>query len=114
MEQLPKRLKENKYLLYSLYKAEPKLRSAIIKNSTPNLIKTLSEISLNTLKGNIEHTPEIRKKLKKYKKKIRCLACSKQSTSSKRRILVQKGGFLPLLIGSVLSGIIGELLQKYG
>lgn len=112
MAQLPKRLKDNRFLLYSLYKANPNLRKAIIKHSNPGLIKAISEISLNTLKGNIATTPASKRKLQKYKNKLRCLACRKRSLNSKRRILVQEGGFLPTLIGTLLSGIIGSLLQK--
>lgn len=112
MEQFPKRLRDNKYLLYSLYKANPQLRKAIINHSKPDLIKTLSEISLNTLRGNIAHTPSTRKKLEKYKNKLRCMACRNRSIKAKRRILNQQGGFLPTLIGTLLSGIIGTLLQK--
>lgn len=112
MVQLPKRLKANKYLLYTLRKADPKLRNAIIKNSNTNFIKTLSEMSLNLLNGNVEHSPQMKNRMKKYKKKLRCLACSKRSIKAKRNILVQKGGFLPALIGSILSGIIGQLLQN--
>lgn len=114
MEQLPKRLKENKYLLYALHKAKPQMRKAIIRNSNSGLIKTLAEISLNTLKGNIEQTPDSKKKLKKYKRGLRCLACSKRSVLNKRNILVQQGGFLPVLLGSLLSGIIGKLLENNG
>lgn len=98
MAQLPKRLKENKHILYALYKADPKLRKAIIKHSKDNLIKALAEISLNTLKGNIQHTPYIFKKLRTYKKKLRAMACPQQSIKAKRKILVQTGGFLPTLI----------------
>lgn len=112
MARLPKRLKENKYLLYTLRKADPRLRKAIIKNSNSDFIKTLSEISLNLLNGNVEHTPHLKNQLKKYKKNLRCLACSKRSIKSKRNILVQKGGFIPILLGSILSGLIGQLLQN--
>ncbi len=109
MEQYPKRLKENKYLLYTLRKAQPKLRKAIIQHCDKDFIKTLSEISLNFLKGNIPHSINTNKSLKKYKKKLRCLACSKRSVKSKRNILNQKGGFLPALIGGLLATIIPQL-----
>lgn len=99
-------------MLYTLHKANPKLRSAIIKNSNNELIKALSEISLNMLRGNIDHTQAIRQKLKKYKSKIRCLPRSKGSVKANRNILVQQGGFLPVLLGSILSGVIGSLLQN--
>lgn len=100
-------------MLYVLSRANPKLCSAIMKNADPELIKTISEIALNILAGNNKISNKSRKKLSRYKRQMRRLACSKQSLRSKRKILVQKGGFLPMLIGSILSGIIGALLQKH-
>lgn len=85
---------------------------AIVKNADPGLIKTICEIALNTLIGNNEITIKTKKKLTRYKRLLRCLACSKRNLNSKRKLLVQKGGFLPILIGSVLSGVIGSLLEK--
>lgn len=42
------------------------------------------------------------------------MVCRKRSISSKRRVLNQKGGgvFIPLIIGSVLSGLAGSLADK--
>lgn len=93
-------------------KASPKLRKAIIKFGDSELIKTICEIALNTVNGNNPICNKTKKKLKRYKNDIRGLASSKRSEKSKRKILMQKGGFLPILIGSVLSGIIGSLLEK--
>lgn len=107
-----KRLKDNKHILYVLKNASPKLRKAILKNVDPEIITTVSEIVFNTLKGNNKICNPLKKKLKKYKKPLRMLACSKRSIPLKRKILVQKGGFLPALIGSVISGIIGAYLNK--
>lgn len=111
MEQYPQRLKENKFLLYILNKAKPRLRNAIINHCDSEFIKTLSEISLNFLKGNITHSKNINKKLKKFKKKLRTLACSKRSVKVKRNILNQKGGFLPTLIASLLPIIISQFIK---
>lgn len=88
------------------------MRKALIKASSPEVIKTLCEISLNTLNGNNKITKFCKSKLKKYKRELRDLACSKIKLSRKRKILVQKGGFLPILIGSVLSGLIGQIINK--
>lgn len=93
-------------------KAKPKLRSAIVKHSDDGLIKAISEIALNTLNGNNKIDNKTIRKLHPYKRQMRCLACSKRSSKSKRKIIIQKGGFLPLLIGSILSGVIGALFNK--
>lgn len=75
-------------------------------------IKALSEISLNTLKGTISVDRKSKNILNKYKNCLRKLACPKTSVKAKRDILVQKGGFLPTLIGVVLSSVLGSLLQQ--
>lgn len=100
-------------MLYVLKKARPNLRNAIIKNADPEVIKTLCEITLNTLKGNHMPHGKIYNSLCKYKKSMRTLVKAKRSVPSQRKILIQRGGFLPVLLGSVLSGVIGSLIDKY-
>lgn len=94
-------------------KAKPKLRNAIISNSDDDFIKTLAEISLNTLNGNNPIDNKTKNKLRCYKRVIRKLACSKRCNKSKRKLIIQKGGFLPMLIGTILSGVIGALFNKH-
>lgn len=93
-------------------KAKPKLRNAIIRNSDDDFIKTLSEISLNTLNGNSKICDKTKNMLRPYKRLMHKLICPKRSSKSKRRLIIQKGGFLPMLIGSILSGVIGALFNK--
>lgn len=110
-----KRIRKNKFLLYALQSAKPKLFKSIIENSDPSLILAICEIIHNILKGNVRLNNHTRNKLKRYKKVLRCIACPKQSISSKRRIIKQKGGgaILPIIIGSVLSGLVSSLSDKF-
>ena len=107
-----KRLKTNKHILHVLKNSKAKLRNAIIKSSHTDVIKTICEICLNTLNGNHTLKSKDKTKLKKYKNQIRNWAAPKLSLSSKRKILVQKGGFLPILISSILSGVLGKLINS--
>lgn len=109
------RIQENQSILYLLQTADPKLFKAIIKNSNPELIKVICEIIFNILRGNVQLNANIVEKLRNYKKSLRCIACRKHSLSTKRRILIQKGGgaFLPIIIGSVLSGLTTSLIDKF-
>lgn len=109
------RILENQSILYTLQTADPKLSRAIIKNSRPEIVELLCEIIYNILRGNVKLTPKIQSKLKQYKRKLRCMVCRKRSISSKRKILNQKGGavFLPLILGSVLSGLAGSIADKF-
>lgn len=99
-------------MLYVLKNADTKLRKAILKNASPEIIKTLCEISYNTLIGNHKICHKTKRRLFSYKRELRKLSCPKRSVSSKRKILIQKGGFLPALIGSLLSGVIASYLNK--
>ena len=99
-------------MLYVLKDADPKLRRAILRHADDDVIKTINEIAYNTLKGNTKLSGKVKNSLNPYKKELRCLKCPKKTLKSKRKLLVQKGGFLPVLIGSILSGLIGKLLEN--
>ena len=95
-------------LLKVLVNANPKLKKAIIKHASPNLMTAISEIALNMLKGVIKLSPQQKQRLSRYKKEFRSLAKKTVSVNRKRKLLVQKGGgaglalLLPLAI-SLLS-----------
>lgn len=108
-----KRLKTNHHMLHVLKKSKPKLRQILLKNCNSEVIKTICEIAINILNGNHKVSKHTFKHLNKNKKILRCLACPKKSINIKRKLIIQKGGFLPMLIGSVLSGVVGDLLSKY-
>ena len=99
-------------MLYVLKNSKPKLRNAILKTADTDLISTIEEIVYNTLKGNNPIDNSTKTKLIKHKKAMRCFVCPKQTKTSKRKVLIQKGGFLPIIISALLSGIIGKLLEN--
>lgn len=110
-----KRLKENKHILFTLRRASPKLRKAILQSAPDDLIKSIIEIVFNILRGNHKISKSCKDSLKKYKKQLRNLSEPSHSLKVKRRVLIQQGGaFLPILLSTVLSGIIGKLLEKNG
>jgi len=102
----------NKHILYVLKRAKTKLRNAIISNSDDELVKTLIEIVLNTLQGNHRLTNKHLNLLKRYKNVLRKISCSKRTIKATRKVLIQKGGFLPILISSLLAGVFGKLLEN--
>ena len=108
---MSKRVKRNLPLLKVLCGAKPGLIKAVLKGASPDLISALSECSLNVLKGNVRLTPTQKKRLTKYKTNLRLLA--KRGTAQKRRRqILQKGGFLPLLLKPIvgaLGGLLGSL-----
>ena len=106
-----KPIRSNSALLQVLGSSKPKLRKAILKAVDPNVINLLSECSLNVLEGNVKLKPCVKRELSKYKGSLRSLTAN-TSLAKKRRVLIQKGGFLPALLGSVLSGLLGTLLSR--
>lgn len=100
-------------MLYALKDSDGKLQKQMLKHVSPEVIKTMAEIAINILNGNIALDGAVKKRLAVYKKELRALACLKRKLSSKRKILVQKGGvFLPTFLGTVLSGLIGSYLSS--
>ena len=79
--------------------ANPKLRKAILANCKSELLKTLSECSLNLLLGNVKLTQCQKRKLRKHRVLLRKLADRHVSLSAKKKSVVQRGGFfLPRLV----------------
>ena len=99
--------------LQVIAKSKPKIRNAIIEHGPAELIKAISEIVLNVLKGVVKLTARQKKRLIRYKNKLRALSSNKVSQKIKRKFLTQKGGgaalagvLLPIAL-SVLSGQLG-------
>lgn len=87
-----------------------KLRKQFIEKANKQCIKTICECCLNTLNGNIPLTARQKKSLSKHKATLRKLSQRKLSLTKKRKIIIQKGGFLNVLIPSVL-GVITSLIH---
>lgn len=107
-----KRLLRCQHLLYVLKTAKNKLRRNILKEADPDLIKALCDCSVNVLNGNIDVGVSVKKKLKKYKKDLRAISCPKRKLSLKRKLIIQRGGFLPTLLGALLNGVVGTYLKR--
>ncbi len=98
-------------MLHVLKDCSPNTRKQILKKSNKELVQTICEVCLNVLHGNIKVSKQNKKFLQKHKKTIRELASSKHSIAKKRKTLIQKGGFLPVLLGSVLSGVVAKIIE---
>ena len=105
------RVKRNLPLLKVLCGAKPALIRAVVKGGSPELIHALCECSLNILKGNVQLSTAQKKQLSRYKQSLRVL--SRKGTSVQRRKqILQKGGFVGVLLKPVLSalgGLLGSL-----
>lgn len=109
-----KRVRENIDFLRFLASCNPNQRKTAIKYASKEAILALVECCINVLHGTIELPEHNRKRLKKHRVIIRNL--SRESPLSKRRkILVQKGGFLPFLLApllSIVSSVAGSAISR--
>jgi len=88
------------------------MRKAILANCKSELVKTLSECSLNPLRSNVKLTPCQKRKLRKHILHLRKLADKRVSLSSKKKAIVQRGGFLLPLLGVVLPTIASLIFKQ--
>ena len=66
------------------------------------MINSINECVLNVLVGNIPLSTCLKRKLQKYKLAHRRLADKRVRHSAKKRLLIQKDGFLLPLLTSIL------------
>lgn len=107
-----KRIRKNKDLIYLLSQCPAKFQKSLLKQSDDELIEAILEIILNTLRGNASIDSETKSRLKKYKKALRKLICPYRSLKCKRKVLVQSGGFLSILLPVVINGVLSHIFKK--
>ena len=105
----PSRVREHIDILKYLQKISPQRQKTIIKAADRPILEALSEIALNLIKKNIHLSPSQIEKLKPFEEQIYQLSLRSHSVSKKRRIL-QKGGFIGTLLGSVLPILISSII----
>jgi hypothetical protein len=93
------RLERNLPTLRRVAKLTPKDRNRYLELCPKEVIKTLIDICLNLILGNVNVTSEERARLKRNATALREFAGKKGSLKRKRQMLVkQRGGIFPFLI----------------
>ena len=82
--------------------AQPKLRKAIVSNCNKELEKSICECVLNMLNGNVKLSGCDTYKLRKHKAFLRKVDDKLFPLSSKKKLIVQRRGFLLPLLSAVL------------
>lgn len=97
--------------LRALHFLKPKFRKALLKACDEKEINFICECIFNVLKGNILLEEKQKSKLNKHKKILRKLI-SKGNNKFRKNIIIQKGGaFLPIILGTILSTLLGSLVK---
>src|SRR4051812_17630852 len=91
--------------------ANKKQRNKYIKMASPEQVNALMECVRNACEGNIPFSEEEFKALKPFQKQFKKLISKRRSTQRQRKLLVQEGGFLPLLAGALLP-VFAEFVLK--
>ena len=78
-----------------------KLRKNLLKKLPNTAHKAISECALNVLKGNIPLSTHQKKCLKKHKTILRKIGDKKTTLFKKKKLIIQQGGFLNILIPAV-------------
>ena len=99
------------HFLHVLKEAKPLVRRASLTSADDDLIKAIVDCAINTLNENHKLTKENRSKLSTYENHLRALVNPQFSPNSKRKLLIQKGGFIFPLLTSILSVVIGTLIS---
>ena len=105
------RLRRNYKLLKLLKKSKKVQRRKLLETANKDLILCLCDCANNILKGNVNLKPKETHRLKRHKATLRTLATSSKNVNKKRKLLIQKGGFLPMLLAPILS-VAGGLVSK--
>jgi len=104
-------VKSNYHALYVLKTAEPRRRKALVSNFKKDLVSNISEFFLNVLNGNIQLTGCSKRKLRKHKAALGKVPDKRVSHSSKKKFIVQRGGFLLPLLSAVLPTITSLIFK---
>jgi hypothetical protein len=108
--------KRQALILRLLHKTKPRERSALLAGVEDDIIKVLTEMVHNTLRGNVPLTRAQWQRLHKYKQMLRTLSNRSVSLREKRSLLVKPqrgGGFLPILLPLVASAVGGVVNQLF-
>lgn len=88
-----------------LHKCPKKLRKDLLEKLPTSSIKAICECCLNLLRGHIPLTNYQKNSLKKDKLILRRLADKKKPLYTKRKLIIQKGGFLNILLPAAITAI---------
>ena len=107
-----KRLRSKFLALHVLKTATPKMRKAIISSCDRELVLSMCECVLNVLNGNVRFSDCVARKLRKDRAVLRKVADKRVPLSGKKKLIVQRGGFLLPLVGAVLRATASLIFRQ--
>ncbi|KYN50543.1 hypothetical protein ALC57_01002 [Trachymyrmex cornetzi] len=104
--------KRNACLLAALYHLNKNQRTTFLRGADEKLIRCICECVFNTLEGNVSLERCEKNQLTKYKTPLRRIVAKRGNWKDKRKLLVQRGGFLPYIIGPILSTLLSLIIES--
>jgi len=102
----------NKLKMIASIKDEKTRKNVLSKISDDCLYKALHEIAVNTVAQKVPLSAKLKKSLRKHKIKIKKLSCKTNNKKKRKKLVIQSGGFLPILIPAVASIITSLIASK--
>jgi len=108
------KVKSNAEFLEKIYKSTAAGRKRAVSSATPNQVKALCECALNACSGRVKLRPAHLKKLRSHESKLIRLAYAKDPIETKKKLLIQSGGALPILASLGISALSSLLPAIFG
>ena len=102
--------KRNVCLLEAVCHLNKNQRAAFLRTADEKFIRCIHECVFNTLNGNVPLERREKERLSKYKTTLRRIAKKRGNWKSKRKLLLQRGGFLPYIIVPILSALLSHFI----
>jgi len=103
--------RRNACLLEALCHLNKNQRAVFLQTADEKFICCSRECVFNTLKGNVPLERREENRLSKYKTALRRIAAKRGNWKNKRKLLLQRGGFLPYIIRPILSILLSRIID---
>lgn len=104
--------KKHADILRAICHLNGKQRAALLSQANSDLIRCICECAFNILRGNVPVKKREKERLRKHAPILRKLVSRNDDVKRKKKIIVQKGGFLPSLLIPIVGTVLTSLLTK--
>lgn len=103
--------KRNACLLEVLRHLNKNQRASFLRTADEKFIRCICECVFNVLIGNVALERREKNRLSKYKTTLRRIATKRGNWKNKRKLLVQRGGFLSYIIAPLLEALFSRIIS---
>jgi hypothetical protein len=111
---MPPKVRKNAEFLQRVYKGPVRVRKELISKANDEQVKTLCECALNVCQGRVKTSAKDLRRLKAKENNLIRLAYAPDSVETKRKLLIQSGGALPILASLGLTALSSLLPSIFG